>query len=109
MEEFDLQDHSAIRERQLKVQAKTGVAGCTRISEAMVSDIFYHSHISELFVDVASVRRAVDAYNAREDSVRKQKAGNPLSRAADAATNDDDKTDAVRCRYAFRHWKEPWM
>jgi hypothetical protein len=107
--EFDLKDHEAIREEQLKVQAKTGVVGCTKVREVLVSDIFYHAHVSELFVDVTAVQRAIENYNTAEDSVRKAAAGNPLNHAMDAATNDDEKTDAVRCRYAFRHWKDQWM
>ena len=109
MREFDLEDHEAIREEQLKVQAKTGVVGCTKVREVLVSDIFYHAHVSELFVDVTAVQRAIENYNTAEDSVRKAAAGNSLKHAMDAATNDDEKTDAVRCRYAFRHWKDQWM
>ena len=104
-----MKDHEAIREEQLKVQAKTGVVGCTKVREVLVSDIFYHAHVSELFVDVSAVQRAIENYNTAEDSVRKAAASNPLKHAMDAATNDDEKTDAVRCRYAFRHWKDQWM
>ena len=72
----------------------------------VIRQVFYKEDSPSLFAEYSDLRMAIKQHNEMLEKQHEKRLGHPLNEAAADGASEEQKTEALMARYAFRHWKD---
>ena len=106
LDAFSLHKHPAVLEEQRAIQERTGVERSLAISHRTIRAVLYRSDPVSMFCGQTNLKAAITEHRKRLKESEDMATTNPLNDAAKPDASAQVKLDALRCRYALKHFKE---
>ena len=109
MNAFSLHRHEAILEEQWAIQRRTGREKSLTMPHRMLRQIMYRSDSHSMFCGQHALKNAIALSKKDLKIIEDKVIRDPLADASSAVALPTVKVEALRCRYALKHFKDRFV